>query len=171
MNDLRGLVRGPTPVRPLIDLRRVAERALVFSRYRLSRAGVMGKLVAPSANALPNVVRVDSAAMQQVVLELIENAVEALAGRPDGTVCVDVRRQDHHVVLTVADDGPGVPAAVRDRIFEPFFGTGATADALGLGLWVAREIVRGHAGRLTLGTSPQGGAVFAVELPVGVEGC
>lgn len=68
-------------------------------------------------------------------------------------------------VIEVADNGPGVPAAERERIFDPFVTTKSPGEGTGLGLFVTRNIVRGLGGRVTLGDQPGGGALFRVVVP------
>jgi len=97
----------------------------------------------------------------QVLLGLVGNAVDAL---PDGgEIVVEGVTEPGGVALVVSDSGPGVPAELRERIFEPFFTTRPTGT--GLGLAVARDIVRAHAGRIEVDDRPGGGARFVVHMP------
>jgi signal transduction histidine kinase len=72
---------------------------------------------------------------------------------------------DGKAVIEVEDNGPGVPADQRDRIFEPFVSTKGAAGN-GLGLWISAEIARRHGGSLTVDAAPGGGAVFRLTLPL-----
>jgi two-component system sensor histidine kinase HydH len=94
--------------------------------------------------------------MRQVLANLIENAIAA--GPP---VRISARVERDQLILAIADRGPGVPEADRERIFEPFF-TGKT-QGTGLGLAIARRIVEGHGGRISVHND--GGAVFRVQIP------
>jgi signal transduction histidine kinase len=82
-------------------------------------------------------------------------------------VNVSVQQQDGAVVVAVQDNGPGIPAEHRDRVFEPFFTTGRPGATLGLGLTVTRLLATGHGGQLVLASDPgQGdGARFEMSLP------
>lgn len=108
--------------------------------------------------------RVDGARVQQVVINLMENASK-YSGQ--GTIEVTGRFSDQELVISVGDDGPGVPEQDRERLFEPFVrGKGpAGVSGSGLGLYIAKAIVEAHGGNLTLGASPQGGALFTIVLP------
>jgi signal transduction histidine kinase len=102
--------------------------------------------------------------LKQILLNLITNARQAM---PDGgTVWVDVRREGDEAVVTVADDGPGVPSELAGRIFEPFFTTKGAGAGTGLGLSVSLGIAQAHGGRLVLDTNRERGAAFVLRLPL-----
>ena len=107
-------------------------------------------------------------ALKQVLLNLIQNAREAVnAHHPSsGTVVrIDVQGTERGVTIAVEDNGPGIPAEQRERVFDPFFSTKADLHGVGLGLFVAEGLVRSAGGRLTL-ASAAGGARFVLDLPV-----
>jgi two-component system, NtrC family, sensor histidine kinase HydH len=103
-------------------------------------------------------VSIDAARIHQVLVNLLENAVAA--GPP---VHVSARRTGKRLVIEVTDNGPGVPVADREKIFEPFF-TSKTRGT-GLGLAIARRVVEQHRGTLTVTDAPGGGACFRIEIP------
>ena len=105
-------------------------------------------------------VDVDPDLLQQVVLGLVLNAV---ASRPGGRVWLEAERCGDGVEIRVADDGPGVPLDLRDRVFEPFFTT--REHGTGLGLAIAKQIIGAHRGTIALDERPGGGARFVVRLP------
>ncbi len=116
-----------------------------------------GALVCASSNQL-----------KQILLNLIANARQAM---PDGgTVTVDVRSDADEAVVTVSDDGPGIPPEVADRIFEPFFTTKGAALGTGLGLSVSLGIAQAHGGTLVLDTDRERGAAFVLRLPLAQGG-
>jgi signal transduction histidine kinase len=96
----------------------------------------------------------------QVVSNLVINASEAQPR--GGEVLASSQREGGRVVVEVADRGPGVAEADRERVFEPFF---STKDSTGLGLSVCHSIVREHGGDLTVRSRPGGGAIFRMSLP------
>ncbi len=102
-------------------------------------------------------------AVRQVCVNLIINALHS-AG-PDGEVRVATRAEAEALVISVDDDGPGVPDADRERIFEPFFTTKDVGSGTGLGLSISFEIVASHGGDLSVSDSRLGGARFEVRLP------
>jgi two-component system sensor kinase FixL len=109
--------------------------------------------------------------LQQVLLNLVANAFEAVAEVTDGPRKVIVRTRTlagERVQVEVADTGPGVAAEKRDSIFEPFVTT--KVDGMGMGLAVSRSIVDAHHGRLWAENDPDGGATFRILLPAIAEG-
>ena len=112
-------------------------------------------------------VPIDRAAFRQIVLNLLDNAVKH--GGRGHRVHVTLARVGADAVLTVDDEGPGVPPAWRERIFEPFARVERNGVAgAGIGLAVVRELVTAHAGRVSVDDSPRGGARFVVTLPAAV---
>ncbi len=116
------------------------------------------------APALP-VVYGDGVQIQQVILNLLVNAITAAATGPPAArkVTVWTAAGDTHADLSVHDSGKGIPEGDLDRVFEPFFTT--KQDGLGMGLAISRSIVQAHQGRIWGETDPAGGAVFRVRLP------
>lgn len=113
-------------------------------------------------------VKGDRVQLQQVVLNLLMNAIDAArdnaAGR--GEIVVRSGREDAGSVrVSVEDDGPGFPPALEEKIFEPFFTT--KPQGIGMGLSISRSIVESHKGRLSAVSKPAGGAIVTVILPVG----
>jgi two-component system NtrC family sensor kinase len=104
--------------------------------------------------------------MKQVFLNLLSNAVHAIAGTGHpGTIRVHVRPWLEGLAVQVTDDGPGMTEAVAHRVFEPFYTTKAEGQGTGLGLSISQGIAKEHGGRITLETAPGRGATFTVELP------
>jgi signal transduction histidine kinase len=100
--------------------------------------------------------------LNQVWANLIANAIEAAP--PSGQVEVTAEARDGAVVVRVVDDGPGVPESIREKIFDPFFTTKPQGEGTGLGLDIARRLVREHGGRIELESRP-GHTEFRVTLP------
>lgn len=109
--------------------------------------------------------------LHRVVVNLVDNAVRHTPAGSVITVVVDVSDVDRTATLSVADDGPGIPEKVREQIFDRFVrssgpGDRAASNGSGLGLAIVQAIAIEHEGTATVGDSPQGGAVFTVELPL-----
>jgi signal transduction histidine kinase len=103
--------------------------------------------------------------LNQVFVNLIDNALDAVAS--GGRVDVSAKRESGKVVVRIADDGPGIPADVRERIFDPFFTTKPVGEGTGLGLDIVRRLVTRHNGLITVESRP-GRTVFTVSLPASI---
>jgi signal transduction histidine kinase len=101
--------------------------------------------------------------LNQVWTNLIHNAVQALGGR--GDLLIETRVDGTHVLVTVQDNGPGIPSEVMPRIFEPFFTTKPKGEGTGLGLGIVKQIVDKHGGKIDV-TSVPGLTRFTVRIPV-----
>jgi two-component system sensor kinase FixL len=111
---------------------------------------------------LPEVLA-DRVQIQQVLLNLIRNAVEAMDGSAVRELTVAASMRDDHVMVSVTDTGGGVPAVIVGSLFQPFITT--KPDGMGIGLSVSRTIVEAHGGRLWTEPNPGGGTVFCFTLP------
>jgi signal transduction histidine kinase len=114
---------------------------------------------------LPSIT-VDRDQMQRALVNMVKNAIEAMPA--GGHVTVRAQAADGGIVLEVADNGPGMSADTRARMFEPYFTT--KAEGTGLGLAVVHRIVTEHEGRLSVDETPGGGTTFRIWLPRGGEG-
>jgi two-component system nitrogen regulation sensor histidine kinase GlnL len=157
-----------TPIKIEEVLAGVAE----IARPELLRTGVQFRVDEPGD--LPPV-HANYSQLLQVFLNLLQNAIQALAGRPDGriTVTVTVRADDvpkPMVYITVADNGPGIDPALLNRVFEPFTTTKSTGDqrsrrGMGLGLAIVRRIIQYHQGAIDVTSELGKGTTFHVYLP------
>jgi signal transduction histidine kinase len=109
----------------------------------------------------------DKDTLSQLLLNLIENARDAIGERPDGKIRVSTEssRRGRAVIFRVDDNGPGISSEVKEKLFTPYFTTKHAHGGTGLGLAIAHRIVSDHNGKITAGDSPMGGARFTVELP------
>jgi signal transduction histidine kinase len=111
----------------------------------------------------------DHAALARVIRNLVDNAVRYAAS----TVTMDCHPESGHAVIIIGDDGPGIPAEDRARVFERFVRLDPTrtrsSGASGLGLSIVEQIVRSHDGTVTVGDAASGGAVFTLTLPLGQQ--
>lgn len=159
ISDLLELARDRAPERRPTDLGPVVREAAA------SVARGDGVLLALDiADDLPRPA-IDATQFRQLVVNLVQNAVEAVGQR--GRILVGLRLVGGEIGLTVEDDGPGLKPAVLARLFEPLFTT--RANGTGLGLALCRRIVEKHGGTITGENRPDGGASFTAVIPVGVE--
>jgi C4-dicarboxylate-specific signal transduction histidine kinase len=105
----------------------------------------------------------------QVFVNLLRNALNAVGGEKTGRIEVRTRRERGSVVLTVEDNGQGIPAYVLPNIFDAFVTTRLDAHGTGLGLTVAEGIITQHGGTIAASNRPQGGACLEVSLPAAVS--
>ncbi len=108
-------------------------------------------------------VRVDALQIEQVLLHLLRNAADALAGRKDGRITLAAVETEASVLLSIADNGPGIPDDRAGELFSPF--RSSKRDGVGLGLSLCRTMVETHGGHLTLEKHDSSGCIFIVQLP------
>jgi PAS domain S-box-containing protein len=164
VRDLLAFARRSSPHREALDLNQVVERTVRLRNYQLTASGV--KVAVDLSTEIPAILG-DARQLQQVVLNLVTNAIQAMAGTGGGTLALTTRADGPRVILEVADTGPGIPANLRARVFEPFFTTKPEGEGTGLGLSVSYGIVTAHGGTITLVDAADGssGARFLVTLP------
>jgi signal transduction histidine kinase len=163
---------GLAPVR----LDELAQSTLALYEGKLAAASIQSSLTA--GDALPPVMG-DPDRLQQVLINLVNNAIEAMPGGGALRVATSVvtrRRpglenapEQAYAVIEVADTGVGIPPDQRDKIFEPFYTLRRSEGGTGLGLAVCYSIVKDHDGWIAIDDAPGGGAVFAVYLPAASE--
>jgi len=118
----------------------------------------------------PPVIRADSVQIQQVVLNLIRNGIDAMVGNPPNRRALEVRvasPDKEAVQVSVKDQGSGLSEKSEKSLFEPFFTT--KESGLGLGLSISRSIISSHGGRLWFSRNPEGGSTFSFTLPTSSE--
>jgi signal transduction histidine kinase len=140
-----------------LPLDRLAERAAAQVRDEVRGKSIDLKLEGPRPAP---VLALDSVRMEQALINLLRNAAQATGH--GGKVRLGWFHADRHLGLYVADDGPGIPEELRSRLFEPFFTTKPVGEGTGLGLAVAQAAAGDHGGRLEVGASELGGALFTM---------
>ncbi len=102
----------------------------------------------------------------RVLLNLINNAFQAVAGVQQPKVTVSTKKLNDEIIIIVKDNGPGIPNGIRDKIFQPFFTTKPTGQGTGLGLSLAYDIVKAHGGELLVETEKSAGSKFIIKMPI-----
>jgi len=160
--------RDSPPERRPVSLNQIVHRALDLQRFSLAAEKIRVEIDLDPA--LP-FVQGDPGHLQQVLMNMVGNARQAIEQQGEGgTIRLRTSRiGERRVSLEVADNGPGIPQAILARIFDPFFTTKPAGVGTGLGLAIVLSVVREHGGQVHVLNSPQGGAVFQIELPAASE--
>jgi signal transduction histidine kinase len=154
---------GGTGPRNSIDLETCIENAVALTAAETQ--GIRVKRQGTTA-----VVRGSAADLSAVFSHLLRNAAHALRGVIEPCITIEVQAVVARAArVSVYDNGPGVPALLRERIFDPLFTTGEPGQSLGLGLPICRGILAAHGGNLACEPAPAGGACFVVELPIAAD--
>jgi two-component system sensor histidine kinase HydH len=151
--------RPPAMARQRVNLAAIAERTRQLLAGRAEQQSIRVTIEQPQG---PVEVQADPQHVHQVLLNLMLNAFDAIGSGGEVTIRV-TREAAGAAAITVADSGPGIPSAVRDRLFEPFVST--KESGTGLGLTICRRIVEDHGGRIEATNGRAGGAVFTITLP------
>lgn len=153
----------PTPPKPdLIDVNRAVREAVQLSSTMLRKHEIH---LAVSLHPDPPLCNADPRLLAQVLLNLITNAVQAMAERKEGKELeISTNVVEGRIVIRVADSGPGVPAPIRLKIFDPFYTTRKAGH--GIGLSFCHRVVADHGGTLRVEESRWGGAEFVITLPL-----
>jgi two-component system sensor histidine kinase DctS len=156
-------VRKSEPTRTAVRMSAVVEEAVGFAEAEARKLRVR---IQPRLARDDPEFQADGVLLQQVVLNLVRNAMDAMAGTPAAerelVVATDVT--ERAVTVSIADRGCGIDPAQQERLFEPFFTT--KPEGMGIGLNICRSIVELHHGRLWAEPNPGGGTVFSFSLPV-----
>ncbi|MEJ8821216.1 response regulator [Variovorax humicola] len=162
-----GMARQQPPERGPVAINEVVTAVLDMTAYAMRTSTI--DVVLDLADQIPPILA-DGDQIHQVVLNLVVNAQQALQERPAPRRINLSTRYDPvaaRVRIVVADNGPGIPAHLRARVFEPYFTTKPIGIGTGVGLAVSLGIVEAHGGELTIECPDEGGAIFHIALPVG----
>jgi signal transduction histidine kinase len=161
VGDLRDFAAPNRDKNSDVDIRRGIESTIHLIQHSVRDSGI--EIVTRMDSKLP-ILRGEPGALNQVFLNLLKNAAEALAGK-GGHIYVDVQGEDSEILVEIRDDGPGIVEENLRRLFEPFFTTKNAGDGTGLGLSISRQIVMEHGGSIDVKSFPGEGSAFLVRLP------
>jgi len=175
-------------VRNLIDLNRPGKEKkqpmdvnpVIENTVALMSSHLKKNMVTVKLNLAAKTTQINASPQQvgQVIMNLVNNAVEAIAGAPDfkekfkksssigGEIVIDTSIQDEKIIINVSDSGPGISDDDLEYIFDPFF-TRKKKMGMGVGLSICYGIIEDHRGTITASNSPNGGTVFMISLPLG----
>jgi two-component system C4-dicarboxylate transport sensor histidine kinase DctB len=155
--ELRGFARRASGVVETVSLRQAIDGSLLLLDHRVRRQAVRLAIALPPG---PLPVQGELVRIEQVIVNLLQNALDALDGQQGGSILVEVRDDRQETILAVSDNGPGLPTDGATDVFAPFVTT--KASGLGLGLAISRDILRDFGASITVGPAPGGGASFVV---------
>jgi two-component system sensor kinase FixL len=159
---IREFAKKKTPELNLEDINRVIEEA-----NAIAAVGSRDKSVRTTFELSPALPAIDAdrIQLQQVVMNLVRNSIDAMTGWPKRDLILMTRLKEKNLVeVAVIDSGPGVPENLRSTLFTPFVST--KAQGTGLGLAICRSIIEAHGGNLWHEETPSGGATFKFTLPI-----
>lgn len=161
IGHLKRFARRPASTLEPVDLKAVVEGALSLFAQRIDEEQVEVRLAFPEGSV---VVEAEEIRLEQVIVNLVSNALDALRGREERRIEISVQAKDGRVLLRVSDTGAGIDAAAREAIFDPFFTTKPVGLGLGLGLSMSYNIVKDFGGALSLAETGPDGTTFVVDL-------
>jgi two-component system C4-dicarboxylate transport sensor histidine kinase DctB len=161
ISHIRRFARRPDAKLYPVDLAAVVHEALSLLEHRFEEEGVTLTL-----SLSPDVPRVmaEPVRLEQVVVNLVANALDAVADGPERVVRVTTALSDEGAILTIADTGTGIAAADRDAVFDPFFTTKPVGTGLGLGLSISYNIIKDFGANIAVLETGPGGTSFVVSL-------
>jgi two-component system NtrC family sensor kinase len=166
VQNLLSFARRRRPSKEMADLNALLQRVLELRSYDFAIRNISLDMTLDTRMAR---VWVDPDQIQQVLFNVIKNAEQAMIdAKGGGRLTVVTRGTETGTRVSVADDGPGIPADIQRRIFDPFFTTKDAGEGTGLGLTICYSIIDEHGGRIWTENRPEGGAVFNIDLPMGV---
>ncbi len=158
---IRDFVKRSEPEHQNCLIANIVADAVGLSEIETSRQGVRLRLdLAPN---LP-VVQADPVLIEQVLLNLLKNATDAMRESTQRELVLGVVQRAGQIEFAIIDTGPGIAQEIHDKLFEPFFTT--KADGMGMGLNICRSIIEAHRGRLWVENNPTGGCTFRFSIPI-----
>jgi nitrogen-specific signal transduction histidine kinase/CheY-like chemotaxis protein len=167
VDNLMTFSRQRAPSKSLESITNVIDRAIELRSYWLKAKSIeITRDYDPTSTVF-----MDAQQIQQVVLNLLLNAEQAIndTGRATGKIRFSTRADDQRrrIIVSVSDNGPGIPQTIASKIFDPFFSTKSVGEGTGLGLSISHGIITEHGGTIWFEQGEGGGSVFTFELPTG----
>lgn len=160
--QMREFIRKRKTAKSLHDVNKIVEDAAALAIIGAEADGIEVKWdLSPETGSMS----LDRIQIQQVVTNLIRNAIDAMRGSPRKVLTISTKRIDEDVSVSVADTGPGLADDMKDKLFEPF--VSGKDDGMGVGLSISKSIIDAHQGEIGATTLESGGCVFSFILPAG----
>ena len=159
LSELKTLYRNDPTSIEAVPLKSVIQNALLVMKPFVEKAAINLNI-----SVMDEQVFGSRGKLEQVFVNLLSNAIDALSGRPDAHIDIVAERTPSEVTVHFSDNGPGITNAQIDKLFEPFYTTKPSGQGLGLGLAITRFIVDSVGGRITCANLPAGGLEFTLYL-------
>jgi two-component system C4-dicarboxylate transport sensor histidine kinase DctB len=166
IGQLKGFARKDESIGP-VELGSAVRSSAFLLESEIKRRHVALEI---DTGAAPLTVAGDMVRIEQVLINLLRNALDAVEGAPQPRITVVLAREGGDGIARIGDNGPGIPQDVAAHLFEPFFTTKPAGQGLGLGLAISSSIVHAMNGRLSARNLDSGGAQFELRLPLISEG-
>ena len=162
-HQLKFFARKSDEVLVDVNLSNVIDNSVKIASPQLEQDGIECSVSQPTRTLI---VRGDSIRLEQVVLNVINNARDALRNNDTKTIHIDIKKRDDNVVISISDNGPGFDKETLQHMFEPFYTTKPSGEGTGLGLAIASSIVRELDGEIEASNSADGGATITIKFPL-----
>lgn len=162
--ELKTFARKSSGEPQRVGFRKVVDDVLFLLNHRLIRGPVRVTIDIQGGDIN---LWCDPNRFEQVILNLVGNAIDAMEGRDDQRITISGQCEGEFAHIDIRDTGPGLPPERLDHMFEPFFTTKAPGVGLGLGLTISAGIIRDFGGELVASNAKEGGAVFSMSIPTG----
>lgn len=166
VRQLKSFARKEAATPQAVTVASAIEHALLIVEPRRREIGARIEVTPPAADLLA---LAEAGRLEQVLVNLLRNGLDAMAGQPEPLLEVGASRHDGRISIHVRDHGAGLADEVRTHLFEPFYTTKPAGEGLGLGLAISLTIVESYGGTLGAHNAPDGGAVFVLTLPAAGE--
>ena len=150
------------PEKQLADVHLGIRNTLIMLMHKIKKNNVT--LVKNLQSDLP-LAKIFVSEMNQVWTNIIDNALDAMEGRPDSKLEITTQKDREFIIVRIIDNGPGIPQDIQNKIFDPFFTTKPVGKGTGLGLEVVQQIISQHNGKVTVKSEP-GRTEFEVCFPL-----
>ncbi|MDA7880848.1 ATP-binding protein [Akkermansiaceae bacterium] len=159
ITDLRALSRGDENAKGATPFHRIIENSTHLLSHELGAIELFVN-VPTSLKVLGN-----DNQLCQVFVNLVQNAIHATRDQPHPRVTIEAKSVEENVVITICDNGHGIPEEIQRKIFDPFFTTKEVGIGMGLGLSLTLKIIKSHGGLIDAQNEPEGGTTFTITLP------
>jgi signal transduction histidine kinase len=163
VNHLHVLARERKPTSEVINVNMVIENSFIMFHQQLKSRGI--KIERNLSPDLP-LVRADIIQLEQVFINLINNARDALEGRANKTITISTQEQNKYIQVRFQDNGKGIAPENLEKVFDAFFTTKQEKGGIGLGLYITQDIIQSFGGTITVDSRVNEGTTFLIKLPI-----